>query len=250
MKKVLIIALAMGCLYASFAARVEAFPPRPPGQLVKEIEVDLNNDGKPDKVSIDTVKEKSKFTLTVNHIKATGFLGKSEDDGNFEPDGFYIVDIDSSDNFKGIAVHSSGPSDDDVYLIYAFDGQSLQKMAKLSRWPTFLGNGIVLVDDWMGFWARKKKYVLNRSTRSLQLTPQEFYYVGVQATVEQSFPLYRQRQNTAIVANLMPQSKIDILLCDCSEMNNWYLIKSTTGLVGWARLDSFREKVRDLPWAD
>jgi hypothetical protein len=253
MKKMLILALAIGFLPVVSAPESEAFM-YPPGKLVKEIKVDLNNDGKLDNVTIDTAKETSKFTLTVNQTKITGFLGESEDAGDFEPDGFYIVNIDTSDNFKEIAVHSPGPSSDDEYLIYSYDGKSLKKIAKLSRWPTFLGNGIVLVDGWMGFWKRREKYVLNRHTRSLQIVPQAFYYVGVQAKIDKSFPIYSHRQGKSIVANLMPNSKINILVCDCSnekrEMNNWYLIKSTTGLVGWARLASFYEKVSDLPWAD
>jgi hypothetical protein len=211
---------------------------------------DLNNDGKLDTISISIVKGSSKFTLTVNQAKVTGFLGSAPGDADFEPDGFYIVDIDTSDNYKEIAVHSPGPSDDDVYLIYYYDGKSLHKMGKLSRWPTFSGNGIVLVENWGGFWRIKDKYIVEKGTRKLKKVPQEFYYVGVVGQVKNSFPIYFSRQSKAVVANLQPGSQVSIVLADLTAApKEWYLIKSATGLLGWATVGALKN-LDGLPWAD
>jgi hypothetical protein len=163
------------------------------------------------------------------------------------------VDIDTSDKYKEIAVHNPGPSEDDEYAIYWYDGKSIKAMGVLSRWPKLFGNGIVLVDDWMGFWSKKDKYVLNKKTRGLELIPQEFYYVGAEATVKEIFPIYETRDGSTIVANLAPKSKILILLCDCSPgeyMDKWYLIKSETGILGWTRPKPFHEKLDGLNYAD
>lgn len=234
--------------FCFWVANVEAVAST--GPLLQETQEDLNNDGKLDKISISMVKGTSKFTLTVNQTKVTGFLGNSPDDADFEPDGFYIVDIDNSDNYKEIAVHSSGPSDDHVYLIYYYDGKSLQKMGKLYGVPAFSGNGIVLVENWGGFWLKKDKYVVEKDTRKLKKVPQEFYYVGVVGKVKESFPIYFSRQSNAVVANLQPGSEATILLSDGKEgPKEWYLIKSVTGLIGWARMDALKH-LDGLPWAD
>ena len=84
------------------------------------------------------------------------------------------------------------------------------------------------------------------------------YFVGVPATVKQTFAV-RQDHTTVsgIVASVAPGSKIQLLLFWAAsprpeasrETNGWYLIKTATGLCGWARLDSFREKVDGLPYA-
>lgn len=244
--------MVLSCLLLLGAAPFS--PPLPAGELLWETTVDLNGDGRPERVRLTTVQNSSRFTLWVDDQKISGFLGGVPDDGDFAPDGFLLVDLDTADRYKEIAVHSPGPSDDDEYLLFWYDGKVLRQVGKVSRWPTFVGNGIVLADDWQGFWARRKKYVLDRATHQLRFVPQEFYWVGVQATVKTSFPLYYQRNSKNVVANLLPASKIDLLVCDLAEEDKfgkqWYLIRSTTGLVGWARLDSFQDKVQDLPWAD
>ncbi len=214
--------------------------------FLKVAKTDLNGDGKVEEISISGITEIGNFILKIDNVSIKGELGD-------EVDGFIIVDIDTKDQYKEIAVHTPGPSDDDEYLIYWYDGKSIKEMGKLMRWPKFPGNGIVLVDNWMGFWQKRDKYVLDNKTRTLYLVPQEFYYVGIEATVKESFPIYKTRTGSEVVANLKPGSKIFILVCDTSPDDydsHWYLIKSETGLVGWAALKSFTGKVEGLPWAD
>ncbi len=252
MKRLWLSLLVLSCLPLLGAAPISPSPP--PGKPLRQATVDLNGDGQPEQIRLDTVENSSRFTLWVNDHKISAFLGETPDDSEMAPDGFFVVDLDTSDKYKEIAVHTPGPSDDDAYSLFWYDGKALRQVGNVSRWPTFVGNGIVLVDDWQGFWTRRKKYVLDRESHQLRFVPQEFYYVGIQGTVATSFPIYYQRNSKNVVANLLPGSKIDILVCDLAEPDNygkqWYLIRSTTGLVGWARLDSFQGKIPDLPWAD
>jgi len=120
-------------------------------------------------------------------------------------------------------------------------------MGLLRRWPSFPGNGIVYVDDWAGFWKRMDKYVLNKQTRKLDHVKQPFYYVGVTGTVDSSIPIYAATDMKTPVANLLPKSAVLILLNDGKEN---YLLKSTTGLVGWVKEDTLNRHFSDLPWAD
>jgi len=215
-------------------------------ELFQQAEIDLNFDGKKESISTKTFDDGSSYLLYINELK---IKGKFEDG---ECDGFAIFDIDTSDKYKEIAVHTPGPSDDDVYVFYYYDGKAIYKMGELSRWPKINGNGIVYVKDWMGFWEKNDKYVLNKQTRKLDKIPQEFYYVGVKATVKKSFPIYKTREFKDVVANLKENSEITILVCDVSEdfLKYSYLIKSETNLIGWCRGPVLFEHAQGLPLAD
>ncbi|MFC1511344.1 hypothetical protein ACFL5U_03055 [Candidatus Margulisiibacteriota bacterium] len=227
-------------------------------EYVQSAQVDLNGDGIKDNVSIKDLDPESdwsgRFELTVNNLVLESKL-------DFKVDGIVIVDIDQSDVYLEVAVYTSGPSSDDEYLIYRYDGKKLLKVGLVYRWAYFPGNGIVYANDWMQFWEKRDKYVLNKQTGVLDLVPQELYYVGEKATVVKTFPLYRSRQTSDIVAWLREGSEIEILVCDVSPgskeaeyiddlYQDWYLIKSSSDLIGWARLDSFLNKVEGLPLAD
>lgn len=54
--------------------------------------------------------------------------------------------------------------------------------------------------------------------------------MGVEATVNEMYPIYQAKSKQNVVANLSPSSQCLILVYDLS---GWYLIKSSTGLVGW-----------------
>ncbi|MFQ6031631.1 MAG: hypothetical protein ACE5K2_01810, partial [Candidatus Zixiibacteriota bacterium] len=213
--------------------------------FVTSAKEDLNGDSKMEQISIHGVENvHHNFVLKINEdsIRAKLF--------SVAMDGFTIIDMDTMDQYQEIAVHTSGPSSDDEYLIFGYNGELIKEMGRLSRWPKFSGNRIVIVEDWMGFWRKKEKYVLNQKTRALQLIPQDLYYVGIETAVRQSFPICRTREDSTIVANLEPGSKVIVLLCDpspthCKEVIfdeiddyycDWYFLKSETGIVGWARL--------------
>jgi len=224
--------------------------------FVQSAKVDLNGDGTAEEISVSAIPDSyGGFVLNVDKFSIKGKLWDNID-------GFAIVDVDTSDEYKEIAVHTPGPSDDDGYFIYWYDGKSIKEMGRLWRWPKFFGNGIVLVEDWIGtFWSKIDKYVLNKETRTLRLIPQELYYVGIETSVIEGFPIYRAKGDSTIITNLKPQSKVMVVLYDppsqhCKEkphndecFSDWYVIKSEEGIIGWARFASFRNKLY-LPWAD
>ncbi|MBE0433547.1 hypothetical protein IBX73_08800 [candidate division WOR-3 bacterium] len=209
--------------------------------------IDLSGDGVVDSIRLSASPENGEFTLFVGASRVTRAF-----EGGESASGFVVVDIDKTDKYQEIAVHSPGPSDDDEYFLFWYDGALIHEMAYFGRWPEFYGNGIVNVDGWMGFWKKREKYVLNAETRKLEHVPQELYYVGVEANVRKSFPIYRTRTKSDIVANLSPNSACLIMVCDTSPaqpMENWYLIRSSSELVGWAPDIAIYENL-DLPLAD
>ena len=170
----------------------------------------------------------------------------------------HIIDIDKGDNYKEVDVHTPGPSDDDIHDIYWFDGQNINRVGSLIRWPDFPGNGVVYVDDWMGFWARTDKYVLNPQTHVLECILQELYYVNYEIFVKESFPIVKSPTDKTVIANLKPGSRAKILACDFPTERKdvfydyeerWYLIKSESGICGWAQEKTIRFKA-SLHYAD
>jgi hypothetical protein len=217
-------------------------------EFVTSAQEDLNGDGNIEDIILSDISELGDFTLRIGSFTTKGKFSTEME----AADGFIIVDIDESDKYKEVAVHTPGPSDDDEYVIFWYDGKSIKEMGYVSRWPLFYGNGIVNVDGWMGFWSIREKYVLDKKSRTLQQVPQEFYYVGVEAEVRETFSIYKTRGASHVVANLKPKSECLILVCDPSPAqygDDWYLIKSTTGLVGWAQEKTIYDKLM-LPWAD
>jgi hypothetical protein len=217
-------------------------------EFVWSTQEDLNGDGSIEDITLSPNTEPGTFVLKVDECSAEGKFENILEDA----DGFIIVDIDETDIYKEVAVHTPGPSSDDEYLIFWYDGKAIKEMGYLSRWPVFYGNGIVNVDAWMGFWSIREKYVLDKKSRTLQQVPQEFYYVGVEAEVIETFPIYKTRSASHVVANLKPKSVCLILVCDPSPVeygDDWYLIKYTTGLVGWTQEKTMYDNLI-LPWAD
>jgi hypothetical protein len=209
--------------------------------------LDLNSDAKVDVISLDEGPDSYDYILKINSSETVGAF----DDG--EPNGFQIVDINKWDKYKEIAVHTPGPSSDDVYNIYWYNGSEIVFMNRLSRWPTFLENGIVYVDGWRGFWTQRDKFVLNNKTRRLEQIPQYAYYVGIKVQVSTSFPIYRTRQLQDQVALLKDNTEIELLMCDLNNsdwQNQLYLIKSSSKLLGWAKLHDIFDNSSGFQLAD
>lgn len=208
---------------------------------------DLNGDKVPEEVSLRNIGEITEFCLEISGKKIQGKFDEEPSDG------FIIIDIDKYDKYKEIAVHTPGPSSDDEYFIYWYDGEAIHKTAHISRWPEFLGNGIVYVNGWVDFWQCRDKYVLNNSTRELERVPQFAYYVGVKATVKNSFPIFKDKELKEKVALLSKNSEIEILLCDM-DYREWsdyiYLIKAKSKLIGWASNQDIYNNLEELPLAD
>jgi hypothetical protein len=228
------------------------------GGFVMAAKDDITGDGVKEDISIVPDADSSGFLLTVNSSKIKGKLS------NGPVDGFQIVDVLADDGFKEIAVHTSGPSDDDQYIVYRFNGSTITQLAMFERWPKFLGNGIVYVDDWMGFWKKREKYQLDQAKNQILIVPQQYYFVGIDIKINKSFPIYKYYEKynkTAVakpvIANLKETTTATILLYaplpttkNGGETPEWYLIKSESGLLGWAPLSSFIDKVDGLTLAD
>ena len=230
------------------------------GPFILNAEEDLNGDGKKEIINLKTSGSYDLgFTLTVNDIAISSQLTTAID-------GFIIVNLDKKDTFKEIAVHTPGPSNDDEFSIYFYNGKILYEVSRLSRWPFFPSNGIVYVSSWMGFWEKRDVYMLNPTKHILILHPQELYNTGLQyAETTMTLPLHFERNDTSpIVMNVVTGSSIRILTADlsptqCPQLSHdawgqygcdWYLLSTKIGILGWVRLYELLDKVQGLTMAD
>ncbi|WP_375755663.1 hypothetical protein [Corallococcus exercitus] len=218
---------------------------------VTSASVDLDGDGKPEAVSFTAGKD-GQFTL-----KAGAATLQANASGN-DVSGFTVVDLDTGDKWKELLVHSLGNTDDDHrFFLYGYDGKALKSLGDVHALTEAKGNGIVLVDRWMGFWQKRDKYTLDRKAWKLVHVPQELYAVGVdasaagvEATVKKSFPLAQGRTGSAVVATTAQGSKVRVLAASVPAKGEvWYLVKSSTGLLGWVRGNVLVESTDGLPLA-
>ncbi|MBZ4417598.1 VCBS repeat-containing protein [Myxococcus sp. RHSTA-1-4] len=210
---------------------------------VKSASVDLNGDGKPEALSLEWDEGKDQFVLKAGNATLRG-----KTDGN-EPAGFTVVDIDSGDKRKEVAVHTGETDQDKQEHLFAFDGKGLKALGSVPALTEARGNGIILSDSWQGFWNRRVKYVLDARAGKVTEVPQEMYAVGVEATVKVSFPLARSRTEKTPVATLAQGSRIQVLAAAPVGRGYLFLVKSSTGLLGWADEKSLVEKTEGLPLA-
>ncbi|MBC8135077.1 MAG: hypothetical protein H8F28_04215 [Fibrella sp.] len=213
---------------------------------------DVNGDAKPDKIALTSDPVRSRFTLTVNGTR----LVVPHDNFMDGLPGFRIVRISEGAKQAYIAVSLTGANDHNEHYFFLYDGKAIRRAGMLPGTYTAPGNGVVYIKHWMAFWMSDTKYAVGKNG-ALQFVPQAGYYVGVSATAKQSFPIRVSPTKTgATVANVAPNSKIDLLLFmpygkepSAGAENGYYLIKTQTGLCGWADFKVFQSKVDDLPYA-
>jgi hypothetical protein len=230
-----------------------------PGEVVyvRSAVVDLNGNGKRENIRIDIEKGygPSKYTLHVGRVSVKGRLSEGVD-------GFQIVDINSADGYKEIAVRAQGPSDWLSYHLYWYDGKRIRDLGQVpGGWAKFPGNGSVLVyrniEEYTALVT--EKYVLSADRGTLRIVPQEMYYLGTVVTVAKSFPIYYTRGSTQVVADLARGSRITILAYVPAVRDSdgklkkgtddEFLIKSQKGLLGWAKGQQIIRNIKDLPMA-
>ena len=202
-------------------------------ELIFEKNIDMNSDDKIDSIHLEHINGTfNEFKLKIGEAEIIGKIGEGETEG------FKVIDIDKNDKFKEIAVHGVSPGYGQYYAVYWYNGEQIIKIENLFGNIRFLGNGIVYINSWNGFWAQRDKYLLNPKTRELDHIPQYAYYVGVKITVKESFTIYSDKDLVNKVALLSKGSEIELILCDNRNKNyqdSIYLIRSKSGLIGWAR---------------
>lgn len=223
---------------------------------LQTLSADLDGDGKPEQVTVRTQSEpKATCTVTVGAIHYT-----AEDRWGDGCSG-EIIDLDSGDPKKEVVLIFSSGTDFATEVYLRFDGKAWSVLGEYSG--TFSGArevpgaGFVLHSSWAGFFTKKVKLVLTKG-KLTELVP-ELYAVEVTAKVKSSFPIQVGRNNPEPLAKLKVGSELRVLAYDPSpkckggedqpfEPCDLFLVRSASGLLGWARFDQLQGGA-ELPWA-
>jgi|GEM_PF-4448627 len=161
----------------------------------KEIEIDLNGDGVPERIQIVSVwddEEGPISRLLVNDVEYYRFTSWS---GEWIPvDEFYIVDIDTTDNYKEIAIWGSNAVSTDFLNFFYYDGEKVVRMGSVQG--AYLYNGDGTVTGWEDTWGMlytplPVKYKLDKD-HMLTLV-YEIYKLDYRVFVLRDMPLYTSR---------------------------------------------------------
>ena len=83
----------------------------------------------------------------------------------------------------------------------------------------------------------RRKYVLQGD--KLVEVKQPFYWVGLESKAKKDLVLYSGKDGKETVARLPKGSALTVVL---SEGENWYLIKTPFGLVGWLKIEGYSQE--------
>ena len=236
--------LALLLLIASPAHAQATDPP-----LAKSATTDINGDGKPDAVSV-SAQNNLRFTLTVNGVKR----GVPRDGIYDSLPGFQLLRLVGNVKQRYIAVWLAAPSDNSEVRFFLYNGKTIRPAGVVPGRVTSSKSGILYANWWMGFWQCDAKYVPG-TDGVLRFVPQAAYSVGKSGTAKTTFAVrVSPTKNAAVVANVAPGSKIQLLLFQpygaqpTDPEAGYYLIKTQTGLCGWVDYKAISKEV-DLPWA-
>ena len=221
--------------------------------VYKRISVDLNDNKKEDIVKLTLIEDEygwRNFILTINDDSVHG-------KHSYNVNGFLIIDLDTSDKFKEVAVYTPNANGPDEYIIYKYDKQ-IKEIGKIESYATFPGNGKIIIETEMMFWTKTDTVTYNPEFCDLVYYPQKLYKINIEADVLESFSLYSDRENFIVIEELDINDEVIVMSCDtspfCDEVlsnsygyYDWYQIKTESDEIGWAQLKSFLYKL-DLPW--
>lgn len=198
------------------------------------MEVDLNGDGKYDVVRFSCVEHSDTFSLFINEAS----IGRRGDnlDGHFR-----IVDIDSTDDIKEVAITESGPSDDNATYLFYYDGQNIILMGRIqgSYEVNIDGSGVLTTrtrGKILHTWWFADSYKLSKD-HMLEHIDKDLYTMNESVTMKKNLYLQKSRTDSETIVILVPSEKVKILASDNKE---WCLVENAKGIKGWFAVDRFR----------
>jgi hypothetical protein len=192
---------------------------------------DLDGNGTPENIVVLFNPDGWSFTLRINHFSVSGSgAGLNET--------FAIVDVDTLDGLREIAVTESG-ADDNVTHFYGFDGSRIFSMGSIE------GSGDIRVDgsgllrarkrgEILQIWSYPTLHRLNPEHR-FERIEMELYPMNTPVKLKKPLQLVRSRSNPVPALLLEAGEKAVIL---SSDDVGWCLVRNSAGATGWFSIDS------------
>lgn len=207
---------------------------------------DLNNDGEEEKIVLTVDERLGKHTLQVNN-NVIAFSGET-----IEPT-FNIVDINTNDKYKEIAISEYGPSSDYATTFFYYDNEMLFPMGEIQGFygPAYSygedinwnqvkvdGNGKIITQSRgriLQTWFYQDEYRLSEEHRLVNV-PKDLYEMNTEVEVNEEFTLQKSRTDASDAITLKKGEKVTIVASDNKE---WCLVENSQGETGWFAVDNF-----------
>ncbi len=170
---------------------------------------------------------------TVAHININDRYGYSE----ITPIAFIQVYPDNPD--KLLLTFNPGPSADPNFEFYKVKNDDFVFLFSIGATEIYIpDNGFIYVSGHTNnmFNKRRKFRYVNDSIVEIK---QPFYYVGLSTTTEKPIKLYNDKKMTTVIASLPSGAPVEVVAAEFSESAEYFLIKTSFGLLGWWKLDHY-----------
>lgn len=220
--------------------------------LGKEVFVDLNGDGKTEKIYYgkDDFRINDKSYSDVERIKYGVFMN------NPSTDSFILTDINTSDNQYEIGLISEGPSADPTVSFFSFNGGKLIEIGDIPIPQHYLEtcfdtNGFVngeLRLSVLQTWYAPVQWELTSKNRFLLVTPDIYYPSQDYGTSDKlpvmlkiELPIYKNIDDTVSSGTIKPQ---EVIFTATDNKSRCY-IEGKDGTKGWFLIDGY-SNITDL----
>ena len=194
--------------------------------------IDLNGDGKKDSIKLSVYSDGDEYSLTVNNSTIDGTGCNVEN-------AIYLLDINSKDKYKELAITEAGPSSDYVTYFYYYDGKSLKYMGEISGDCgdmkldgsgnfTSVSRGNVLQT-----WFYVDHYKMSNSHK-IENIPQKYYRMNTMVTLKTSINVLKEASASSGKAYTLKTGSKAILLE--TDDKQWCSILSENGQKGWFKI--------------
>ena len=98
------------------------------------------------------------------------------------------------------------------------------------------GNGVIYTSEDLGNFNHRRKFeYINGKFLEVE---QPYYYVGLKSKTLNTINIYQTKDCKKLIATLPKDYEIEVLLTDEFNSPAFYLVRTSFGLVGWAKLKS------------
>lgn len=149
----------------------------------------------------------------------------------------YVVDIDSTDGRKEIAVKEYGPSDDDATHFYRYVSGSITKLGILPGHatgpPSVDGSGEIETEcrgSLLHTWSHPCRFRVATYEQAFEPVPQEYYEMSTPVRLKVDLEVVRAPRDSVVVGMIRAGESARPLRTDDAY---WCEIESESGVRGW-----------------
>lgn len=152
-----------------------------------------------------------------------------------------FVTISPEQTEKILIGFSEGASDDPEFYFFSLNNGSFKQLFSLTGGSLYIpGNGnLYLSAAANNMYEKKTKYKFEDN--NIREVKQPYYHVGLKTQTLKTITIYSDESCTTPLATLPKKSEIEVIAAKESEdeLEFSFLIKSSFGLLGWWKLDSY-----------